>query len=218
LKSLGYIMDRRVGPAITIALAKANEAVAAEATTEAVAAPEASPSSETSDATPVATEPESGAPEVTAEATPEAATTEAAEPVMIEVWRQHRHRPQEQKHDRRKSHHNKPREGEAAVSADSDTSQAAEKKSFHRRDDKRSREDGENRPPRKQFGKHDGGRDERRGGQRFEGRGGKKNQARKPDRGWQDPPRPREQDRAPDPNSPFAKLLALKLQFEGKDK
>jgi ATP-dependent RNA helicase SUPV3L1/SUV3 len=218
LKSLGYIMDRRAGPAITVALAKANEAVSAEATTEAVAAPEASPSSETSEATPVATEPESGVPEVIAEATPEAATTEPAEPVMIEVWRQHRHRPQGQKHERRKPHHNKPREGEAAASADSNASQAGEKKSFHRRPDKRTQEDGENRPSRKPNSKHDGGRDERRGGQRFEGRGGKKDQARKPDRGWQDPPRPREQDRAPDPNSPFAKLLALKSQLEGKDK
>jgi ATP-dependent RNA helicase SUPV3L1/SUV3 len=212
-------MDRRTGPAITVVLTKATEAVASEATTEAASDTEAPPSLAASDTTAVTSDSQIVVPEVTGEKTSsEAVTTEPAEPVMIEVWRQHRHRPQGQKHDRRKPHHNKSREGEAAASADSNTSQAGEKKSFHRRPDKLTRDEGENRHSRKQHRKHDGGRDERRGGQGFEGRGGKKDQARKQDRGWQDPPRPREQDRAPDPNSPFAKLLALKSQLEGKDK
>ncbi len=219
LKSLGYVMDRRAGPAITVSLQKANDAVAPEATTEAVAEAQASETIEPADATPVASESEIVSADVpTEQASPETTETEPAEPIMIEVWRQHRHRPQGQKHERRKPHHSKPRDGDAAASAESNTSQAGEKKSFHRRDDNRSREDGENRPSRKPHAKHEGGREDRRSGQRFEGRDRKKDQARKPDRGWQDPPRPREQDRTPDPNSPFAKLLALKSQLEGKDK
>ncbi len=221
LKSLGYVMDRRAGPAITASLAKPSaqgtseeiqETVAGETPNEVAEATETSTNNEAQDS--------AEAPVAEVSTLDGAATSDSTEPVMIEVWRQHRHRPQGQRPDRRKSQQSKPREGEANASPDgaANAAQPSEKKQFHRRSEKRSHEDGENRPARKPHGKSDGGRDERRGGQRFDGRDRNKDQARKPDRGWQDPPRAREKDRAPDPDSPFAKLLALKSQLEGKDK
>ena len=221
LKSLGYVMDRRAGPAITVSLQKANETIASETTTGATSevGPDAQPSEIPEVTAPATGDSQIVSPEVIPETASSGATTpEAVEPVMIEVWRQHRHRPQGQKHERRKPHHGKPRESDATASTEVGASQTNEKKSFHRRADKHTQNDGETRSSRKPQAKHEGGRDDRRGGQRVDARDRKKDHARKPDRGWQDPPRPREKDRAPDPNSPFAKLLALKSQLEGKDK
>jgi ATP-dependent RNA helicase SUPV3L1/SUV3 len=221
LKSLGYVMDRRAGPAITASLAKPSEAATSDVTNETVQSESSSDTEDASEASAVTSEAaESIAPTTVEEASSDiAATTEAAEPVMIEVWRQHRHRPQGQRPDRRKPQQGKPRDGEAASSPDAaNATQPNEKKHFLRRSEKRSGEEGESRPSRKPHAKHESGRDDRRGGQRFEGRDRNKDQGRKPDRGWQDPPRAREKDRAPDPDSPFAKLLALKSQLEGKDK
>ncbi|MBR3193470.1 hypothetical protein, partial [Bosea sp. (in: a-proteobacteria)] len=62
------------------------------------------------------------------------------------------------------------------------------------------------RGPRPEF-KRDGGRP---GGPRREERGGKEQR-------FQQPARPRPAERQPDPDSPFAKLLALKAQLEGND-
>ena len=221
LKSLGYVMDRRAGPAITASLVKPSEPAPSDLTTETV---QSESSAETEDASETSAEAsevvESVASTVIEDAPSDAATTtEAIEPAMIEVWRQHRHRPQGQRPDRRKPIQGKPRDGEATSSPDAtNATQPNEKKHFHRRSEKRSGEESESRPSRRPHTKHEGGRDDRRGGQRFEGRDRNKDQARKPDRGWQDPPRAKEKDRAPDPDSPFAKLLALKSQLEGKDK
>ncbi|WP_442881090.1 helicase-related protein [Bosea sp. (in: a-proteobacteria)] len=76
------------------------------------------------------------------------------------------------------------------------------------------RPEGGNRPergPRPEFRRNDGRRDEGRagGGPRREERGGKER--------FQAPAKPRPAERQPDPDSPFAKLLALKAQLEGRD-
>jgi ATP-dependent RNA helicase SUPV3L1/SUV3 len=77
------------------------------------------------------------------------------------------------------------------------------------------RADGE----RPRFEPRPGSRDDRRGRpggdrgpKRESGKGGDRP---RPDRGWQDPA-DRQRDKAPDPNSPFAKLLALKAELEAK--
>ncbi|MEI6573358.1 MAG: helicase-related protein [Alphaproteobacteria bacterium] len=220
LKSLGYVMDRRAGPAITASLAKPSEPATSDVTIETIQSEASTEIEDASETSALASDVVEITPTVVEETPSDAAAaTEAAEPVMIEVWRQHRHRPQGQRPDRRKPHQGKPRDSEAASSPDAaNATQPNEKKHFHRRSEKRSGEESESRPPRKPHAKHEGGREDRRGGQRFEGRDRNKDQARKPDRGWQDPPRAKEKDRAPDPDSPFAKLLALKSQLEGKDK
>lgn len=221
LKSLGYVMDRRAGPAITASLSKPSAQPASEIIQETVTGESPNAVSESIEASTNSEALESAETPVAEVSTLDgAATPDSTEPVMIEIWRQHRHRPQGQRPDRRKSHQSKPREGEANASPDGapNAAQPSEKKQFHRRSEKPSHKDGEDRPARKPHGKNDGDRGERRGGPRFDGRDRNKDQARKPDRGWQDPPRTREKDRAPDPDSPFAKLLALKSQLEGKDK
>jgi ATP-dependent RNA helicase SUPV3L1/SUV3 len=58
------------------------------------------------------------------------------------------------------------------------------------------------RPDFKRDGSKPGG-----GGQRRDDRGGER---------FQQPPRPRPVEREPDPDSPFAKLAALKAQLEGR--
>ena len=240
LKSLGYVMDRRVGPAITMPLAKpaVPEPVIAAASTESapaetheVAADQSDAAEATNDASaskeqvaePASVETAhvetSGAEQATSDSTPVEATP--AEPVMIEVWRQHRHRPHAQRHDRRKSQPHKARAAqavngtEAQATGESTKPQDRSQERPHRHHEKRKHEEGEQRRERRPHAKSE--RDEKRG-PRPDGRDRNKDQRRQPDRGWQDPPRARDNNKAPDPDSPFAKLLALKSQMEGKDK
>ena len=240
LKSLGYVMDRRVGPAITVPLAKpaVPEPVIAAASTESapaetheVAADQSDAAEATNDASaskeqvaePASVETAhvetSGAEQATSDSTPVEATP--AEPVMIEVWRQHRHRPHAQRHDRRKSQPHKARAAqavngtEAQATGESTKPQERSQVRPHRHHEKRKHEEGEQRRERRPHAKSE--RDEKRG-PRPDGRDRNKDQRRQPDRGWQDPPRARDNNKAPDPDSPFAKLLALKSQMEGKDK
>lgn len=88
------------------------------------------------------------------------------------------------------------------------------------------RQDRGNRPergPRPEFKRNDGRpgggprRDERgRGQDRGQDRGQERGQERGKER-FQPPVKPRPAERQPDPDSPFAKLLALKAQLEGRD-
>jgi len=217
LKSLGYVMERRAGPAITKALAKpaSMEPIAAVAT-EAVVTPDEVSANEpeaTMEAAPVEQapiEPASIEPVPVTEAVTEVLGT--AEPVMIEVWRQHRQRPHAPRH-----HRNKPQAQRPAASSATQTDTPAEapkneRPKFERQkrtDDHQKRDE---RKPRTEPS-------EDRRGPRPPRRDDKRNDRRVPEnRGWQDPPKSRADNKAPDPDSPFAKLLALKVEMESKGK
>jgi ATP-dependent RNA helicase SUPV3L1/SUV3 len=120
LKSLGYVMDRRVGPAITASLAKPSEPAPSDLTTETVQIESSAETEDASETSAEASEVVESVASTVVEETPSdaAAATEAIEPAMIEVWRQHRHRPQGQRPDRRKPNQGKPRDGEATSSPD----------------------------------------------------------------------------------------------------
>ena len=134
-------------------------------------------------------------------------------------------------HRRRRHHHNelrKPGEGApveagAASAVDASASEAREGQRQDQHGDRRG-----NRPPRERFEAKDrekGGRPDKFGGARNKGdrnkdrdRGGRDNGRDKRDSGpshrqWATSAAPRDRDRAADPNSPFAKLAALKEQL-----
>ncbi len=223
LKSLGYVAEKRQGPAITVALipaaatapaesqpaetaaeaatpADAPAAEAASAEAPAVGAAPAEPVAETSIA--------EAAPEQ-AEAAAEAATDATAEPVLIEIWRQGRRqqggRPQHRRGDQRaKGPRPEGAEGEQNRPPRPDR-KPGDRPHWKKGGDKPG-EGGEKRefrgprPPRPEGGK----RDDRGGNKRFGGG--------KPEFRQERPVR----EKQPDPNSPFAKLLALKAELEGK--
>ena len=245
LKSLGYSMERRTGAAITKELAK--PASMEPASTEPVAGGEASadivepvtehePSATEATIEVPAAEAEPVEPVAASQAeTVESAPAEAvAEPVMIEIWRQQRQRQHAPRHHRHKPNVAAPASGEAVVASDAAQEQAPrEARSGHDRSrqdrpgQNRPRHEGqtasgetrEGRPPRtdeqrgprppRPDGKRSGGKsDDRRFGDR-----------RQPEsRGWQDPPKASQDNKMPDPDSPFAKLLALKAELESKGK
>jgi ATP-dependent RNA helicase SUPV3L1/SUV3 len=186
-----------------------------------------------------AAEPEAAAAEAATPAAP-------AEPEMIEVWRPHRHqggrRPEpargaregapgeRQPGGRRGDRPNRGprpgsprREGDAPVPAQAASGDAAaatpRPEREPRRDDRRQgqrgqrpdgpRPEGGGRPEQGRGPRPDFKRDGRPGGgaPRRDDRGGER---------FQQPPRPRPADREPDPDSPFAKLAALKAQMEGR--
>ncbi|KMO38511.1 helicase [Methylobacterium tarhaniae] len=185
-------------------------------------------------------------PAETAEATGEPAAP--AEPVVIEVWRMHRH---QRNHAPRHQGRGRPQDGQQREGGQRDGRSrgfprpeggegAPAEQRAHRapRDGQRwgDRRPGENRGENRPAGE---GRPEHR----FEGRGGENRgegrrdgrPPRGPHPGGRDggrPPqdrrdgaprggmheaRPPRRDRAPDPDSPFAKLLALKAQMEARD-
>ncbi|MFL5130886.1 MAG: helicase-related protein [Microvirga sp.] len=258
LKSLGYVMERRTGPAITVPLVEApraiepqgaaaegeapapaqevqaQEALAQEAPVEAsetavgteeigavaVEAPEASVSEqevETSAAEAVASpEGQVLAPaEASGETTPAETPSETpAEPETIEVWRQGRRhheggqarhgrdarggRHHQERGERQERGDRRPRHGEAQGEQQS----AGERRP--RQDRREAQGEGgrpQNRPPRGP------GRGEDRRGPRPD---------KRPDNRREGGPERREKQ--PDPNSPFAKLLALKAQLEDSKK
>jgi len=237
LKALGYVMDRRPGPAITVPLVPAprqitppegtastegdqagedatasqaegtedaaTQADEKEATAEAVAAAPAAGAEAvvtgSAEAAAEAQQATEGVAQLAEEQEPQAqagAAEEPAEPALIEVWRPHRHHhhaQQRQGADKRGRRHGRgeaPREG---------ASGRPEKPAVR----------GPMRPAQPRNGGPADGRPEKRadGGPRRgkpgEGRGERRQDQRS--------------ERAPDPNSPFAKLLALKQQLEARD-
>lgn len=174
----------------------------------------------------LAVTPEPEAPEAVVAETAEAAP---AVPEEIEVWRPHRHQG-----GRRPEHGQRGRrDGEQARG---ERPQREGRPGGHRRDGRpgqqpaaaraegegpqrqeRPRRDEQPRQGRPEGGRPEGGRgprpdfkrDGRPGGPRREERGGAERER------FQQAPRPRPANREPDPDSPFAKLAALKAQLEG---
>lgn len=166
----------------------------------------------------------------------EAASAEApaapAEPELIEIWRPHRHqgggrRPDHANRGRRDGQpgerqpgfnrgergdrpnrdrrRDRPADGQpAAAAAEGPRQDRPPRQDQPRRDQpqRNGRPEQQGRGPRPDF-KRDG---QRPGGPRREERGERFQQA----------PKPRPAEREPDPDSPFAKLAALKAQLEGK--
>lgn len=166
----------------------------------------------------------------------EAASAEApaapAEPELIEIWRPHRHqgggrRPDHANRGRRDGQpgerqpgfnrgergdrpnrdrrRDRPADGQpAAAAAEGPRQDRPPRQDQPRRDQpqRNGRPEQQGRGPRPEF-KRDG---QRPGGPRREERGERFQQA----------PKPRPAEREPDPDSPFAKLAALKAQLEGK--
>ncbi len=247
LKSLGYVAERRAGPAITVPLAAAApteaapaaEAPAADAEAaqaapvEAEAAPEApadaapeapvltqevgAVAAEAPDGTATVNEAvevahEGATPAEGQEAAAEAPVAEgSAEPEMIEVWRQGRrhHEGGQARHGRGRPHRGerqdrRPRHGETQGEAGERPNRQGPRPD--RRPDHRREAQGEGGRPQQDRGPRPGRHDERRGprpDKRHEGRRDGGHERR---------------EKQPDPNSPFAKLMALKAQLEDSKK
>jgi ATP-dependent RNA helicase SUPV3L1/SUV3 len=135
-------------------------------------------------------------------------------------------REQRHRRGRRPNEFRKPREG---APADAPAAPAAEgAPATEARQDRPSRErfegKGRDREDRRDKfdrnkGERKGGRDKERGGRDFGGRdkGGRDKRDSGPShRQWATSANPRERDRVADPNSPFAKLAALKEQLAGR--
>jgi ATP-dependent RNA helicase SUPV3L1/SUV3 len=223
LKSLGYVADKRQGPAITVALVAVAATVPAETvSTESVPeTPEATPAPEStvSDTPAPANMVEPTAPAETAaivstEVTePTEATTEtpaevaSAEPVLIEVWRQGRRqqgggRPQHRRPDQHRNKGARPAEG--ATDGQSADNRPRRERPHWKKPEGEGQDQRGPRPPRPDRDKRHGGKP---GGRPQGGKPGGK-----PDFRQERPVR----EKQPDPNSPFAKLLALKAELEGK--
>lgn len=193
-------------------------AVAAETAPEGVAPEGEAVASETeaSEAAPTVEAP-TVEPPAQAEAPSAETSAEAAEPVLIEVWRPHRHNV----HNRRPAERNRgnrrparPNQGEAGAEGAAQGAQAPTD----------GAPGGGQRPPRPE-GRNNRFRDFKRpgqgegGGPRREGRGPNNGNRRDGDRRRDERPAmtteaPRGREKQPDPNSPFAKLAALKAQLE----
>ena len=250
LRSLGYVMDRRRGPAITkplVGLAATEPVTVADAATPEAETPvEASvetPAEQTEEAVvheavvheavvheavvhETAENEQAAVPEPASEPTAESAESGtaaeiaadvAAEPVEIEVWRQQRQHQRPQR-DNRQRHQRAG--GDSAA-----TPEGESKPRFERQRPKHNkpaqsgepREGGRSEGGRPEGGRPDGGRSEGgRGAGRYKGGNRPDSGKSRPATGWQDQPRSQARDKAPDPNSPFAKLLALKEQMESK--
>ncbi len=170
----------------------------------------------------VASETAAENPNANAEA--RASTQEAAtptEPVMVEVWRpgrtEGRRRPRDRHREggRRGPHpqHAPQREGEGAVPAVAAAGEAESVSSAPPAE--RAELGAPDRPPRHTRGRRRHGPDNR-----FDRQDRKQDrkQERKHERGPSGPPRFERREKAPDPNSPFAKLAALKAQLEAEAK
>lgn len=176
-----------------------------------------------------------------AETTP--AEAASVEPELVEVWRAGR--PPGERHERPRRHRGGPgRERQAGERQEGERKEGegAERSGEHRRHRRRhgrpqqqpaaqdanaatgeaaAAPQADQRPPRRDGRRDDHRRDEgRRDGKRFEGkRDGKRDDRRdnRRDGGSREfPPRREQRDRPIDPNSPFAKLAALKAQLEAK--
>ncbi|MEW6644560.1 MAG: helicase-related protein [Pseudomonadota bacterium] len=153
-----------------------------------------------------------------------AETAAPAEPVMVEVWR-----PGGRSEDRRPRHDRHPRRGQPHAGADAAAAGEGRGRRDHRRDDRRPRPDQAAEGAEGASGREAQGhnRNKQRGrlpdGFKGKFRGsapGGRNEGRPPHGGQrhgQGAP-PRERDRPIDPNSPFAKLAALKEQLTANRK
>ena len=183
----------------------------------ALADTEAAPQSEGSDAT---------APAATEGAQP------AEEPALVEVWRTGRPEGRRRPRDRHRQHDKPGRTDEArrtsdqapAIAAGGEAAAPAEQPT-----DGAPGKPGRRHRHRYQGGERQGDRQSERQGERQEARHGDRHGERRdrPDRPPRDRERPqqrparferRERDKAPDPNSPFAKLAGLKAQLEAEAK
>ena len=183
----------------------------------ALADTEAAPQSEGSDAT---------APAATEGAQP------AEEPALVEVWRTGRPEGRRRPRDRHRQHDKPGRTDEArrtsdqapAIAAGGEAAAPAEQPT-----DGAPGKPGRRHRHRYQGGERQGDRQGDRQGERQEARHGDRHGERRdrPDRPPRDRERPqqrparferRERDKAPDPNSPFAKLAGLKAQLEAEAK
>jgi ATP-dependent RNA helicase SUPV3L1/SUV3 len=263
LKSLGYVMERRTGPAITVPLVEApraiepqgaaaegeapapaqevqaqevpaEEAPAQEAPVEvpetavgteeigavAVEAPEASVSEQevdTSAAEAVASpEGQALAPaEASGETTPAETPSETpAEPETIEVWRQGRRH-----HEGGQARHGRDARGGRHHQERGERQERGDRRPRHGEAQGEQQSAGERRPRQdRREAQGEGGRPQNRpsrGPGRGEDRRGPRPDKR-PDNRREGGPERREKQ--PDPNSPFAKLLALKAQLEDSKK
>ncbi|MBR0960846.1 helicase-related protein [Bradyrhizobium japonicum] len=178
-------------------------------------------------------------------AAPEAAAA-PAEPELVEVWRPAgRHEDRKPRHERhRHQRHHQPRPqagaeaGAAPGAASAAPGEAAEggkpghRHGGHRKDFRKGREEGgERREQRSDNNRRFEGKDRDRGkGKPGDRDGGREHRGRDRDKGrdrrdresgpslrpYASSANPRERDRPIDPNSPFAKLAALKEQLSGR--
>lgn len=224
------LVDAAADESVEIDATPAGDAAAAD---EAVVAVEAA-----IDAAAVAAEP---APSETPVPQDEAAST-PAEPELVEVWRAGR--PPGERRDRRpprRQHETKPQgaEGAAAQGEEGEPNRRHRRRRHGGRPQQQPAAEvaadgaapaeaapqGDQRPRHERFPRRDGKRFDgkrdgagprdghREGGKRFEGRD---NRGKRHETGREFPPRREQRDRPIDPNSPFAKLAALKEQLEGK--
>ena len=157
------------------------------------------------------------------QATPQEEGSSAASEAGEGQKREHHRRRRHRHNEFRKPGEGAPVEAGAAPAADVPASEARDGQRQDQRGDRR-----DNRPPRERFEGKDrekGGRPDKFGGARNKGdrnkdrdRGGRDNGRDKRDSGpshrqWATSAVPRDRDRAADPNSPFAKLAALKEQL-----
>jgi ATP-dependent RNA helicase SUPV3L1/SUV3 len=154
---------------------------------------------------------------------PDASTSEEAgvapapsEPILIEVWRLHRRQREggQARHQARE----RPRGGEGAGREARPQSRRPERRDRRPADpgqpqERRAESPGEaGQQPASRQGRGPRRPDERRGAPREQrGAEARHNNGQEPRR------REERRDKPPDPNSPFAKLLALKAQLEGRD-
>ncbi|OKO69268.1 helicase [Bradyrhizobium sp. NAS80.1] len=176
---------------------------------------------------------------------PAEAAAAPTEPELIEVWRPGgRHEDRKPRHERHRHqrHHNQPRaqaaapaEGEAVQAADGEKRGERHRHGGHRKDFRKGREEGGQGGDRREQrddknrrfegkdrdrnkgkpGDRDGGR-EHRGRDRDKGRDRRDRESGPSLRPYASSANPRERDRPIDPNSPFAKLAALKEQLAGR--
>ena len=206
-------------PEAASAAAEPTPVDAVEASTEPVAPPR--PADVEAAATPVEP-PVEGEAAPSPESEAEIAAVEPAEILTIEVWRPHRHNVHSRRPAERNRGPRRPPNGTAAAAEPGQTPEQGEKSGERepRRDGKRFGGDrqGEGRPrgPRRDVAARGEGGDERRPRPDYKGgKGGRGNRRDERPRTMSSEPA-RERERQPDPNSPFAKLAALKAQLEGK--
>ena len=215
LKSLGYQIESRKGPAITQPILKpaATAPIAAPAATE--EGGEASAEASEEAATPEAASAEAPAVEADAPAVAEEAPSAEgevsetpAEEALIEVWRPGRRNFENRRPQHQRGGHRGPRRDQPGQPAQQGEGAPA------------GEGGGEQRGPRRDKSRFEGfkGKGDRNQGDRPRHGHGKGRPDRGPGRGdrpFASSERP-QRERAPDPNSPFAKLLALKENLEKK--
>ena len=246
LRALGYAMVSRPGPALTIA-PKPVEAAPEPASSAAVdlqdaimadalanldePAPEQTPSEESapsaSAAEQTASELASPAEAVTPAAAPAPAPAAEAAPEMVEIWRPQRQQRHAPRPDRKKQFQRPatqtapaPADGEAPRPREERRSFGADKEGGEgrpRHGQRPPRRDGETPSVEKRsFPKRDGANRPDNGGRPGKSFSGKPYQGKGGQSSFQSAP-PREVERKPDPDSPFAKLLALKAELEARN-